>query len=132
MKAQIVKINKKRRFSDSFRKQIVSDYEKGLFSVPELEKLHNIGNSLIYRWIYKYSSVNQKNTQIVEMKDSSSKKVKELEKRIKELERAVGVKQLNIDYLEKMIELAKEELGIDIKKNFDTPQSSGSGPIGKE
>ena len=46
--------------------------------------------------------------------------------RIAELERIVGQKQLNIDYLEKVIELAKEELGIDIKKNSDTPQSGGS------
>jgi hypothetical protein len=31
-----------------------------------------------------------------------------------------------IEYLEKMIDLAKEELNIDIKKNFATPQSNGS------
>jgi len=31
-----------------------------------------------------------------------------------------------IESLEKVIELAKEELGIDIKKNSDTPQSGGS------
>jgi len=30
------------------------------------------------------------------------------------------------DFLEKMIELAKDNYGIDIKKNFDTPPSTGS------
>jgi hypothetical protein len=29
--------------------------------------------------------------------------------------------------LEKMIELAREELGIDVKKNFSTPPLTGSG-----
>ncbi len=64
---------------------------------------------------------------ILEMKKSTTSKVNDLEKRIKELERVVGQKQIKIDYYEKMIDLAKEELDIDLKKNFDTPQSTGSG-----
>ena len=35
-------------------------------------------------------------------------------------------KQLNIDFLEKMMEIAKEQYGIDIKKNSDIPPSAGS------
>jgi hypothetical protein len=57
--------------------------------------------------------------------ESGIKKLKELEQRLKELEQIVGQKQLKIDYLEKMIELAKEEFNIDIKKNSDTLQSGG-------
>ena len=60
------------------------------------------------------------------MADSSKKRLKELQQRIQELERIVGQKQLNIDFLEKMIELAKEEFGVDIKKNLTTPPSTGS------
>lgn len=56
-------------------------------------------------------------------------KVKSLENRIKELERLLGQKQVKIDYMEKMIDLAKQEYDIDIKKNSDTPPSSGSGLI---
>ena len=56
----------------------------------------------------------------------------ELEQKVKELELAVGQKQIKIDYLEKMIDIAKEELDIDIKKNFSTPQSIGSGIIKKK
>ncbi len=52
--------------------------------------------------------------------------MKALEARIKELESAVGRKQIKIEYLEKMMEIAKEELNIDIKKNYATPQSTGS------
>lgn len=68
-----------------------------------------------------------KSLKIVEHKDSYTNRLKQLQDRIKELERIVGQKQISIDYLEKMIELAKEDLGIDIKKNFDSTQSSGSG-----
>jgi hypothetical protein len=48
------------------------------------------------------------------------------------LERAVGQKQLKIDYLEKLIELAGDELGMDLKKNSDTKPSSGTLKTGKK
>lgn len=59
------------------------------------------------------------------MKESSDKKVKDLEKKIKELEQIIGRKQIKIDYYEKMIEIASKDFDIEIKKNSDTPQSTG-------
>ncbi len=126
------RINSKRRFSEEFKRKLVEDFEKGVMSVCQMEKLYGISNSLIYSWIYKFSTYNQKDIRIVEMKDSQTNKIKELEKKIKDLERAVGQKQINIDYLEKMIELAKENYDIDIKKNSDTPPSGGSKKTGKK
>ena len=132
MKANIKLIRKSRKFSEEFKKSIVNDFESGKFSVLQLERLHKIHCQVIYRWIYKYSNFNEKGARIVEMKDSSTQKLKALEKKIKELERTVGQKQIMIDYLETMMEVAKDELNIDIKKNFNTPQSSGSGTTKKK
>lgn len=126
MKANVKLISKQRRFSEEFKKSIVNDFESGKFSVIQLERLHNICNPLIYKWIYKYSRSNERGQRIVEMKDSSTQKLKALEQKVKELEQTVGKKQIRIDYLEKMIDIAKDELDIDIKKNSNTPQSSGS------
>ncbi|PZD76337.1 transposase [Mesonia sp. K7] len=126
MKANLKLIKKQRKFSEAFKKSIVNDFESGKFSVIQLERLHKIKGQIIYRWIYKYSQVNEKGQRIVEMKDSSTQKLKELEKKVMELERAVGQKQIQIDYLEKMIDIAKDELNIDIKKNSNTPLSIGS------
>ena len=66
------------------------------------------------------------------MKESSNKKLKDLEQKVKNLEQIVGKKQIMIDYLEKMMEIAKDELDIDIKKNFNTSQSAGSGKTKKK
>jgi hypothetical protein len=33
---------------------------------------------------------------------------------------------MKIDYLEKMIEIGSDELGVDIKKKFNTPPLTGS------
>jgi transposase-like protein len=132
MKTNVRKLRKQRKYSDEFKKSIVSDFESGKLSVPQLEKLHGIGNSSIYNWIYKFSTFNEKGSRIIEMKDSSTLKMRALEARVKELEGAVGRKQIKIDYLEKMMEIAKYELDIDIKKNFGTPQSAGSGKTSKK
>jgi transposase-like protein len=126
MKANFKEIRKNRIYSEEFKKEIVNLYESGKFSVLQLERLYGIGNASIYKWIYKFSTFNEKGVRVVEMKDSTIDKLKQLELKIKELEQAVGQKQIKIDYLEKMIDIAKDEFNIDIKKNSNTPQSSGS------
>ena len=101
-------------------------FESGEYSAMQIEKLYGVRCTQVYNWIYQYSTFNEKSVRIVEMKDSNQNKVKELQNRLKELEQIVGQKQITIDYLEKMIEVAKEEYDIDIKKNYSLQQSSGS------
>lgn len=126
MKANLKQLRKNRKYSEEFKKEIVSLFENGKFSVIQLEKLYNVHNVTIYNWIYKFSTFNEKGIRVVEMKESSITKLSELEKKVKDLEQIVGQKQIKIDYLEKMIDIAKGELNIDIKKNFNTSQSTGS------
>lgn len=118
-------IKKQRKFSEDFKRSLIKEFESGKYSVPQLSRIHRISNSLIYGWVYKYSTFNEKGFRIVEMKESSSSKLKALEQKVKDLERTVGQKQIMIDYLEKMMDIAKEELNIDIKKNLNTLQSGG-------
>jgi len=125
MKTNVRTVRKHRLYSEEFKKSIVREFELGKLSVPQLERLHGVANPTIYDWIYKYSNFNEKGYRVVEHKKSSQAKIKELEKKITELESAVGRKQIRIDYLETMMEVAKDELHIDIKKNFSTPHSKG-------
>lgn len=126
MKINVVKLNKARRYSDDFKREMVKLYENGSFSVCQLERLYGVGNPTLYNWIHKFSTFNKKGIRIVEMEDSSTNKLKALEKQVSDLERMVGSKQIMIEYLEKMIDLAKEHYNIDIPKNSNTPQSNGS------
>jgi archaellum component FlaC len=68
--------------------------------------------------------------QVVEAK-SDTKKIQLLEERVKELERALGQKQMLIDIKDKMIEIAEETYEIDIKKKLASKASSGSSTTGK-
>ena len=132
MEANLKQIRKHRTFSEDFKKGLVATFEKGEFSIVQLEKLYGIANATIYNWVYKYSNFNEKGSRIVEMKDSNQTKLKELANKVKELEQMVGQKQMAIEYLEKMIELAKTELNIDLKKNYNLSQSNGSNRIKKK
>ncbi len=62
---------------------------------------------------------------VVEEK-SEAYRSKELEKRLKEAEAALGRKQMEIDFLNKLIEFADEEYKIDIKKNLSKGPLPGS------
>lgn len=119
-------IRKTRKYSEEFKREIVSLFESGKYSVYQLERLYGISNPTIYQWIYKFSNFNVRGQRIIEMKSSNTNKVREMELRIKELERMVGQKQIKIDFLEKMIDIAGDDLKVDIRKNFNTPPSDGS------
>ena len=122
---RVKRLRVNRRYSEDFKRARVKEYESGEFTVIELGKLYSISPQIIYRWIYKLSKLNKKNVVIVESKDSSTKKLKDYQKRIDELERIVGQKQLKIDYLEKLFELAESDLGFDLKKNIELLPSDG-------
>jgi transposase-like protein len=126
MKANLKHLRKRRHYSEEFKREIVSIFESGKLSVLQIQKLYGVNNVSVYNWIYKFSTFNEKGFRIVEMKESNIEKMKELELKVRELEQAVGQKQIKIDYLEKMIDIANDELKIDIKKNSSTQQSTGS------
>ena len=126
MQPTVRTIRKKRVYSEEYQRELVHLFERGKFSVLQLSKLYGVRFSVIYRWIYKYSQFNEPGYRVIEMKESSTHKLKAMEQRIKELEKIVGQKQIKIDFLEEMINVAQEELKIDIKKKSSTPPSGGS------
>jgi transposase len=132
MKSKVREIRKLRQYSEEFKKSLVDSFERGEFSILQLSKLYGVGNPTIYGWVYKFSAFNEKGCRIVEMKDSQQQKLKDLSNKVKELEQIVGQKQIAIDYLEKMIELAKTDLNIDLKKNYNSRPSVGSNAIKKK
>lgn len=120
-----------RYFSESIRRQTVADIGKGKANVLSASRELSVSVQTVYRWLNKYSrSLQSSNRLIVESK-SEAYNTKELEKRIKDLEAALGRKQLEVDFLNKMIEIGKQELGVDLKKKFSTPPFSGSAGTGK-
>ncbi|TKT88811.1 transposase [Dyadobacter frigoris] len=112
-------IRQRRVFSEQFKREKVAQISAGEISILSLSKLWNVSMNSIYKWVYKYSPDHKKGTTMVVQKDSEATKLYELQQKIAELERAIGQKQMVIDYQDKLIEIASRELEIDIKKNFN-------------
>jgi transposase len=115
-----------RYFSEEFKKQRVADIEKKIVSIGQVCRQYQVSKTSVTKWLKKYSPMRKKRERMVHESDSDAYKVKQMQERIKELERAVGQKQLKIDFLEKMIEIAEEDFNVDIKKKLSTKLSSGS------
>lgn len=118
-----------RVFSDEMKRKKVQEIEQGLIGVSALARSLELSRSAIYKWIRKYSLTYTKKERMIVESKSESMKVLILQERIKELERMLGQKQIQLEFSDKMLEMASEELGIDLKKKFDTRPSSGIGII---
>jgi transposase len=120
-----------RYFSEDFKRKKVREIEQNLASVTQISREYQVTRAAIYKWIHKFSAMRKKGVkQVIEAK-SDTGKIAHLRQQVQEMEKMVGKKQIMIDFLEKMIELAEKEYAIDIKKKFSFTPSSGSGPIGK-
>lgn len=108
----------RRVFDLELKLSLVRQIEKGDLRVSEVSKIYGISNTAIYKWLYKFSDIYKKQNRVVVESKSLSNKNKELQVRIKDLERALGQKQMRIDYIEKFMEFSSKHLGEDIEKKF--------------
>lgn len=118
---------RRRHFSDSFKIQKVRELETGRTKVSELCFQYEVAYNTVYRWLNKFGSMKNKKERLIIEADSDTRQLLELKKKVAELERIIGQKQVMLDFKDKMIELAEETYGVDIKKKFTTSPSNSSG-----
>ena len=124
---QKLEIRQQRFFSEEFKKSKVKDLVEKRITIVEICKLYGVARSAVYKWLYKYSKDHQKKPIFVVQMESEAQKTMYLQQQLAELERVVGQKQLEIDFLNKLIEIGSEELGFDFKKKFSPKLSNGTG-----
>jgi transposase-like protein len=124
--ASKLKLKKRRYFSENFKKQKVQEIVTKKASIREISDLYNIATKVLYDWLHKYSSSHPKDVKIVYEMESDSQKALFYKEQVAELERIVGQKQIEIEFLNKLLELASKELDMDLKKSFSTKLSNGT------
>ena len=122
-----ISLRPRRIFSDKLKKKIVQDIEKGKVNVLGVCREYTVTSAAVYKWLKKFSAHLHPSTTLVMQMDSEQYRSKELEKKVAELEAALGRKQMEIDYLNKLIEIAGQDLDIDLKKNINMNASAGTG-----
>jgi transposase-like protein len=115
-----------RQYSLSFKQKVVSEIESGKLTKSGARKLYGIGGgSIINVWIKKFGKFHLLNKVVrIELKDEVSK-LKQLEKEKKDLESALAQAHLKLIVYETIIEVAEEELGVDLKKKLKPGSLTG-------
>lgn len=125
-----IKSKYNRTFSETFKRTKVAEIQQKVITIPQLCELYKVSRTSVYKWIYAYSDVEPGVKMVVEM-ESEASKTQQLLERNAELERFIGQKQLEIEYLQKTLEIASADLGYDLKKKYDIRSLNASGK-GKE
>ena len=106
-------------YSESFKRKVVSEYERGFMKKSELRIKYDIrGNGCLNRWLQKYGKLPYSTVHSIgrPMKDPA-------QQRIKELEAELAKKKLEVAMWKHAVELAEAEFNISIVKKSGAQQS---------
>jgi len=129
---QVTQERQRRVFSPSFKEKKVREIEQKITTVSQVCKQYQVSSVAVYKWLSLYGDSYKKEIKTIVELESDTRKLLEMKARIAELEQIIGQKQIQIDFKDKMIELAEQMYGVDIKKKLGTKPSSGSGKTGKK
>lgn len=120
-----------KRYSETFKREVVAEYEAGA-NIFSLQKKYGIrGGQTIQGWIKKYASFGYRTEVIRIQRVDEADRVKELEKRVKDLEQALGKMTLEKLKLESILEVLQENNADGVKKNAPPSSSNVSGKSSK-
>jgi transposase-like protein len=107
-------------YSESFKKQVVREFEQGLLNKDQLQRKYRLGgNSRVLEWCRQYGkfAYHSPTANGRPMKDPQKQRIKELEKKLKAAE-------LKLKVFDKLIEITNRELDTDIIKKIEARLSA--------
>jgi transposase-like protein len=107
-----------RNFSDEFKKGKVKEIVSGKISIKQLCNIYDISRTTAYRWLSKFGNIEKGVKTVVQMESEQTKNLALLQK-VAELERELGRKEMKLIYVERILDIASEEIGYDIKKKYE-------------
>ena len=110
------------RYEVSFKKQVVREYLHGHDSLRQVAQAHDLEFWQVRSWAEQFSSELSKEPTIPLMTEQEQKDVKALQQQVEALKKKLEYEQMRNFAWETMADLAKTELGIDIRKNFGAKQ----------
>jgi len=115
-------------YSEEFKWKVVQDVLSGNLTKEEARRVYSVkGNCTILYWMRAFSGVKDYrnggiiNDNVTDMAKSSTQR--EAEKEIARLKQELKAERLRADLWQKVVEVAEEELGVDIRKKFGARQS---------
>jgi transposase-like protein len=115
-----------KRYSEAFKRQVVSEYEAGS-TIADLQKKYDItGGQTVQTWIKKYAKEGLRHEVMRIQRADEINRIRELEAQVEELEQALGKVTFEKIALESIVEELLDEDPERVKKN--APPSSRDVP----
>ena len=110
------------KYDTAFKLKIARLYFESADTVQGIARKFNIPHQSVSRWAQEFSCELAEEIIIPPMTEQEQKEVEALQKQIEALKKKLEYDQIKIFALETMIDLAKTELGIDVRKNYGAKQ----------
>jgi len=108
----------------SIRQAIAAEYLSGGITLRELEKKYGYRYAIIGRWVRTYRDTPDVSGVLQQIKRDNAESVKqELPVEVKLLQDQLRLAQLKNQLLEAMLDIGKEQFGLDLRKKSGTKQS---------
>lgn len=118
-----VKNGRPSKYEFDFRRKVAEELLTGEISYKQLAKKYQLSSaSLIQRWVKEYKSHEEELLTLV-MEKSTEKTDQDSDKPAKDLAEELRLAKIKIVALETMIDLAEDQLNIDIRKKSGTKPS---------
>jgi len=106
----------------SFKRRVAKEYLEGDRSTTQLSAMFNVPHQTISRWAKQFSCELAEEVINFPMTEQEQKDIELLKKQNEALKKKLEYEQMKNFALETMVDLAKSELGIDLRKNSGAKQ----------
>jgi transposase-like protein len=110
------------KYDTAFKRKVAKEYCDGDYSTVQLGQKYNIPHEYVSRWVKQFSCELAEAITEQDMNSQEKKDMQELQKQLQALKKQLEYEKLKNFALETMVDLAKEELGIDLRKNSGAKQ----------
>jgi len=111
------------KYDSGFRRKVAKDYLEGEQTAAQLAQHYGIKRHNIMDWVRKFSSdLAAKQEAIPIMTPEEKQELDALKRQLSAVKQQLDYEQMKNFALETMIDLAKEELGVDLRKNSGAKQ----------
>ena len=110
-----VEERRRRRFTESFRREQVEKIESGELSVEEVSRLFEVQQKNVRRWMKKYGKIKLPDSITVSTAKDYNR-VKDLENEVLNLKQIIADQQIELIKTKSVVLLAEEKLGTSFEK----------------
>ncbi len=99
-------------YSLAFKLQVVAEVEAGHYTYRQSQKKYGIqGRSTVLKWLRNYGTLDWQKGTTMSVKPSPAKEIRRLERELRDAKASIAILQTAMD-------IAEQELGINIRKKY--------------